>query len=106
MAAIHAGNISFRPYWNAGGLQFENKAAVMGADQRGVGFLRGSEILFHTKMNLYIATAEPCAAARGERRGLGDLLHPEKVYVETAGIGFVSLWHRELDVGKAGERHD
>lgn len=106
VATIQARDIGFRPYWNASGLQFENKAAVMGANQSRVGFLSGAKIFFHPEMNLDIATSEPCAAVRGQSRRLGYFLHPEKVDVETAGIGFKSLGHRELDMGKAGERHD
>lgn len=106
VATIHARDIGFRPYWNASGLQFENKAAVMGADQSRVGFLSGTKIFFHSEMNLDIATSEPCAAARGQGRRLGYFLHAEKVDVETAGIGLKSLGHGELNVGKAGERHD
>lgn len=67
-------------------------------NERGMGFLRGTEISFDADVNLLGATAEPASAARAKRFRLFYLLHSEERTIKIARGGFAALWSGNLNV--------
>lgn len=69
-----------------------------GEPERRMGLARRSELVLDAEVELLRSEAEPDAAARRERLGLGDLLEPADLSEESPRLGFAPRRDRELDM--------
>ncbi len=64
-----------------------------------------TEILLDANMDLHIATGKPYTAMPGQQRRFGDLLHSQKLTIETPCCIFAARRSRELDMIKGEKRY-
>src|SRR4051794_30854622 len=72
--------------------------------ERRMGLPHRNEISFDAEMEDRLRSFEPAAAARGERRRLGDLVQAQESAVETARYLFLTRRHRQLHVIETTDR--
>jgi hypothetical protein len=77
---------------------------IVTAPQRRMRLLRRSKIIFHSKMDLHLATLKPATAASRKLRWLGHLLHPQQPAIKSARPPLFAGRHRELHMINSGKR--
>lgn len=91
--------------WNAGGSEFHDHAAIVGAGERRMRLLGRAEIFFNSEMNVDVAAFQPKSTTRSEFRRLENFFHSEQRAIELTSIVFMPLGHGELHVIQLYERN-
>ena len=84
--------------------QVRSQCVIVAATQRGMRFLRRTEVCLDSQMDLHLTALEPAAASLCELWRLGDLGHPEQSTVEVPRRLLFSRRHSQLHVINRSER--
>jgi len=104
MAAANSGNAAIILDFKSRRTQARGQLVVVPAAQRGMRFLRRTEIGFNPKMQLHASALKPTSTAIGQFRRLVKFNHAQQITIETASGVLFSDRHRKLHVIEGDKR--